>query len=521
MFSVLQISEFGKRQSGSVSLIFAAATVVLFSLIGGAVDYSRWNDARSRTADALDAALLNAARALQTSHTKEEAIAAAEKSFLDNAKSQLKVTNPKVSISVAADGTSLEGTAMGKIRTPFMGLMHLRALSVAATSKVGFGIGSGSGKGGSDLEISMMLDVTGSMCNDGSGPCTTGTKIDGLKSAASDLVNIILKSGAGSSAARIALVPFATYVRLGKDNDGPAETLMKKVTNLDATWSGWYKNWQNCNNSSGATSETAGTWNCTSFTPTHAANWRLAPCVTERTGAAAQTDAAPGSNAWILTMDSTRRQLSWDSSDTAIAVGDGKGQTKTDPSDLWNYNDSGTCWDMDQKNIVMPLTNDKSALLGRINDLVGYGGTGGTLGTLWTWYTLSPNWSSVWAASEAPGSYADTVPSGSTPPKLRKIAVLMTDGVYNAQRGWLDQDPVQMATDAKAVCANMKAKGIEIYTVGFDLDSLPAADRTRAIDTLQTCGTDLQHFYEALNAEQLKQSFRDIAMQLAQIYVAR
>lgn len=521
MFLTLQISEFGRRQSGTVSLIFGIAAVFLFSLIGGAVDYSRWNDARSRTADALDAALLNAARSLQTSQTKEEAIAAAEQSFLENARAQLKVVNPKVTISVAADGTSLEGTATGKIKTPFMGLMHFHALNVTTTSKVGFGIGSGSGQGGSDLEISMMLDVTGSMCNDGSGPCTNGTKMDALKSAASDLVNIVLKGGAGSSAARIALVPFATYVRLGRNNDGPTETLMKKVTNLDATWTGWYNEWSNCSNSSGATSENAGVWSCATHTPAHAVNWRLAPCVTERTGAEAQTDAAPGSNAWIIGMDSTRRQLSWDSADTPIAVGDGKGQTNADPSEQWNYNDGGMCWDGDEKNIVMPLTNDKSALLGRINDLVGYGGTGGTLGTMWTWYTLSANWTNVWKLTEQPGSYSDTVASGSNPPKLRKIAVLMTDGVYNAQRGWLEQDPVQMATDAKAVCANMKAKGIEIYTVGFDLDALPPADKARAIDTLQTCGTDLHHFYEALDAEQLKQSFRDIAMQLAQIYIAR
>jgi hypothetical protein len=129
-----------------------------------------------------------------------------------------------------------------------------------------------------------------------------------------------------------------------------------------------------------------------------------------------------------------------------------------------------------------------------------------------------------------PGSYADTAPSGSNPPKLRKIAVLMTDGLYNTYRTW-KQDPskagelsyiqTKIIPNAKSICTNMKAAGIEIYTVGFDLDALSAAERTRAIDVLQSCGTDIHHFYDALNAEQLKASFRDIALQLSQLFVAK
>lgn len=169
----------------------------------------------------------------------------------------------------------------------------------------------------------------------------------------------------------------------------------------------------------------------------------------------------------------------------------------------------------------MPLTSDKDALLQRIDELVGYGATSGALGTAWSWYMISPNWSSVFSGQSAPGSYADTVPSGSNPPKLRKIAVLMTDGVYNAHRGWMGQDKDMVSANAKSICANMKSKGVEVYTVGFDLASLSGDDHSRATDVLQSCGTDLQHFYDALNAEQLKQSFRDIALQLSQLFVAK
>ena len=124
--------------AGSVSLLFALSALLLFSFIGAAVDYSRWNNAASRTSDALDAALLSAGRALQTAASKEEAIAVAEKAFLENARTRLKLVGPTIKIDVSPDGTALEAFAAGKMKTPFMGLLRFAALDVAATSRVGF-----------------------------------------------------------------------------------------------------------------------------------------------------------------------------------------------------------------------------------------------------------------------------------------------------------------------------------------------------------------------------------------------
>ena len=106
-------------------------------------------------------------------------------------------------------------------------------------------------------------------------------------------------------------------------------------------------------------------------------------------------------------------------------------------------------------------------------------------------------------------------------PKLRKVAVLMTDGGYNTYRGYKDNDQQTVSNWAVQLCTNMKAQGIEIYTVGFALNQLSSAEQAIARTTLQACGTDIKHFYETLTVPELKQAFRDIAVSLSTLSLVR
>ena len=63
-------------------------------------------------------------------------------------------------------------------------------------------------RGGSNVEIALMLDVTGSMCD----PCT---KIDAVKSAAKDLIDIVVWADQSQYYSRVALAPFAEAVNAG------------------------------------------------------------------------------------------------------------------------------------------------------------------------------------------------------------------------------------------------------------------------------------------------------------------
>jgi hypothetical protein len=129
-------------------------------------------------------------------------------------------------------------------------------------------------------------------------------------------------------------------------------------------------------------------------------------CVTERIGTNKYNDVAPTS--------------------TSTYVGKGYFGTNTDTScGVGNFTD-------DEVNSVYPLTDDKDTLKRRIDKLT----TAGHLGTAWSWYLLSPNWNSVLAqahpSAKPAGAYSDlTTKNAKGAPKLRKIAVLMTDGDYN------------------------------------------------------------------------------------------
>ncbi len=501
-----------------MAVLIALSLPVVMLCVGIAVDTGRWYGVRKATSSAMDAAVLAGARALQLNPGDPDfAIAAAQKVYAANVKDRAPLLSDGVSFAISDSGASIVATGEAKLATTFLAISGITDLDVVGGAKAKAKVAVG-GKGGSHIEIAVMLDVTGSMCDNGVGPCNGGTKMDGLKAAAKDLVDIAVSSNQSTFTSKVSLIPFSTRVRVGQDGQGGA--MMKALSNLDATWSGWVKM---CKESSGGGgSENGGNWACLRYATEMQNNWKVMPCVTDRFyngGGFDATDDVPGANRWLNAHGGDRMSLSWDSTDQA--PGSGTGVQNSDPADNWNYDPNGSCADVDEKNQMLPLSSDKSALKNRINDLVAYGATAGALGTAWSWYTLSPNWGSVFGGASVPRSYGDLTtmqPSGA--PLLRKVAVLMTDGGYNTYRGWKGQNQQEVSNYAKQICTNMKAKGIEIFTVGFALDQLPANERTVAEATLKACGTDLQHFYDTLNVAQLQVAFRDIALQLSAIYMS-
>jgi hypothetical protein len=58
----------------------------------------------------------------------------------------------------------------------------------------------------------------------------------------------------------------------------------------------------------------------------------------------------------------------------------------------------------------------------------------------------------------------------------------------------------------------MKAAGVKVHTVGFDVDSIAdATARQRVIDTLSACASNGSNFFRADDGDQLRAAFRAIA----------
>jgi von Willebrand factor type A domain len=164
-------------------------------------------------------------------------------------------------------------------------------------------------------------------------------------------------------------------------------------------------------------------------------------------------------------------------------------------------------------NAIVPLTSDRTKLKNAIDAFTVSGSTAGHLGTAFAWYLLSPNWSNVWPAESKPALYGT--------PKLKKIAILMTDGEYNTLLGEQYSDGSSQATtalsNAKSLCSGMKLKllpidpNIEIYTVGFKLNT----SASKAM--LKNCATSEDHYYETTSGDGLKSAFRDIALKISRL----
>ena len=200
-------------------------------------------------------------------------------------------------------------------------------------------------------------------------------------------------------------------------------------------------------------------------------------CVVERSGINNATDATPAGADMLPTLDSL-------------------GATGTCPTPA-----------------ITPLSgrsrraNIKSAIQGFTPD----GSTAGHIGTAWAWYMLSPAWSGIFTGSNQPAAYSDRNTS--------KNIVIMTDGLFNTSyltglAAGSAPATAESYTEFNALCANIKAQGINIYTIGFGLNDAAAATE------LQNCASSAGNFFAAANGAQLQSAFETIVTKLNALRVS-
>ncbi len=214
-------------------------------------------------------------------------------------------------------------------------------------------------------------------------------------------------------------------------------------------------------------------------------------CVLERIGTEGFTDAPPGPGAYLSYQDAWFLRV------------------PTHPrGGIWKfgYVGPGSPRQTSEHCNTQPpveLTNDRTVLLDYVSSLTTDAYTAGHLGVAWSWYLISDRWSSIFDGDAEPVAFTD--------PDITKAIVLMTDGAFN----FYASIPQGHARDqARALCDNIKLKGVSIYAVAF---KAPAYGQ----DVLKYCVSDPGYFYDAQDGEELKKAYKEIALSLSDLRISQ
>jgi Flp pilus assembly protein TadG len=355
-------------------------------------------------------------------------------------------------------------TAVASVALPAYAPMEYTHTPVTVNSEVV--------RGGNNIEVAMVLDNSTSMA---------GASLTSLKSAANQLIDLVVSDSQTPFYSKVSVVPYGNGVNAGAYADTARGPILSAADVACA------------NNANGL--------GCPNYKFANSSNGqnRTLPsstCVSERTGSEAYTDAPP----------------------TTALVGLNYAVPYVNSSNPGNPCISAK---------MAPLSSNKSDLHDSVNALTSCCSTGGHIGVAWGWYTLSPNWNSVFTGSSKPAAY--------TAPNTIKALILMTDGEYNSVycKGVIAKigtnstattgsgDPLDhincLGTNGKdayaqaqALCTAMKTppNNVVIYTVGLNLAN------ANAQTLVANCATDAKHVYLPANGAQLQIAFQQIAANL-------
>ena len=632
------VRRFAASSRGNVAMIFALTLPVLVMIVMGGVDINRAATVRVNLQDALDAATLAAARSPATTDTDLTDIGT--KALKANLQAFPDITLASTAFTMNADHVVIADakvnvkTLVANIVLPPYGKLLDDTLPVGAHSEVN--------RSSKNIEVGLVLDITGSMA---------GQRIADLKTAAAQLVDIVVQTQQTPFYTRMAIVPYSIGVNLGsyangargtpvgakaisgaawttgssigisgvtKANPGVVTTSsahglntndfiwisgvsgmtqlntrayrVVKISNTTFSLQSWSGSAWVAVSTSGYSTFTSGSAiarKClvSDCTVVVTANGHGVPATTTDTGSTlpgtvyisgvsgmteinnkafeignvttntyslvgavgANVSAyTSGGSSWCgqdgcqyrVFRNKSASTLTAFPASTCVSERIG-GQAYTDASPAsykvgTNYpapasgslgtpaNTPNPC----PSATIQPLTDSISTLKSKINALSVTGSTAGQIGLAWGWYTVSPNFNSLWSSNPA-GVYStqDTL----------KAVILMTDGDFNSPycTGVLagdagsgsgsTQDHINCNatngdpfTQATALCDAMKLQHVVVYTVGFQVTANSAA-----ANILSDCATGPDYAFLPSSGSDLSDDFAAIGRDITRLRISK
>ncbi|MBX9697689.1 MAG: hypothetical protein K2X53_06360, partial [Alphaproteobacteria bacterium] len=331
------------------------------------------------------------------------------------------------------------------------------------------------------LEVAMVLDTTGSMFFD--------NKIQSLRTAASNFIDVL--SGVATNTQQlnptiyISLTPYVAGVNIGTNRTAWLSD--------PATVTGSFPSrvpWQGCVYARTDLNEETDVPNVRTKWPTY---FTASTYVRNRTSY----------NDYVVNSNGTITVMSVPNSTPRIDIGPNRSCGLP----------------------IVPLTNNYNALKAAISNLkpVGGGGTLSNIGLAWGWRTISPNWTgAIWGW----GGSVDPVPYNT--PNTRKSLVIMTDGMNNignepsayglVREGKLGTTNISQAINVvnarmATVCSNIKAQGIDVYTITF------MQNDSTIQGLMRSCASRPDWYFNAQSGSDLNTYFQNIANIIQRIRV--
>ncbi|MER9951178.1 TadE/TadG family type IV pilus assembly protein [Mesorhizobium sp. M0047] len=474
---VQAVGGFARDRGGNFAVLFGLSASVLALAAGFSVNISQLYNAKSSLQGVIDAAVTSTARDLTTGVIKEADANNSVKAFLDaNDTAGIlqagQVVLDRLIVDKTAKTVQVDAHVDVALFFPIFGMSDARRVAASTTALYS----------DKTIEVAMMLDITGSMAKRGNVD-----KIGDLKAAAKNAVQTMLRNqDPKNPRVRVAIVPYASGVNAGKlaenvyaEKQGSSELapvaggsllVAKTGKNLLPSFSDYIS--------------------IVGAAMPHPDN-----CATERKDKNGDAD------------------LSADGPDTVRADGNGKKYyALVNRDDHLGGGGMNRCPDAK----VIPLTAESSALLDSIDDFRADGYTAGAIAIQWTYYMLSPQWrTAINNAGLGKGA------SDADPKKIAKVAILMTDGQFNTAfagvGGSYNSQGNLARGNAETLCGNMKNDGIEIFTIGFDLNDkdMSATERDQAKAVLKGCSskdtsTAKRHFFDVSTEVELDAAFQEI-----------
>lgn len=451
---------FTRDRKGSIVVIFALVLIPVLAAVGAAIDFSRAGNAKNKLQTSLDAALLAAAR--DATLDNDQKIAFAQSMFAANfdTGSYGQAETPVITISSAG---AVTGTVNANLDTVLLGIVGLNTLQVSATSRVQLASVA-------DGEIVLVLDYSGSMNYYG--------KYQAMRDAATDFVNQITNNGANTNV-KIGLVPFSQEVYGSMESD----YIVNEATG---------GTWTNC------TADRRNAYNIQDTTPVAGiddSKWGL-----QCSGGSSSLENFSRSDRFAFLDDLAPNNIILvgeeeeddEDEDDEDEEGEGGGGGSCDPYTA--------CSNYPSRNLVIqPLTSNHASVISQLNAMTPYAGTHIALGLAFGWHLISPN--PPWTQGVA---YSDS--------DVVKAIVLLSDG-DQTMGGWGaggSNSVSQAENNLEVMCEAIKAQGVTVVTIAFDISPGATEDR------LRDCATSSAYFFADIdNGTELTAAFQTIANQLA------